>query len=225
MAKFSVDNLKAKNVAIMRDVKSDYSMGLAQYFKETLTKMGGTVVSDQTYSNGDIDFKAQLTTIKGTKPEAIFIPGYYTDVGLIARQARGLGIKVPLLGGDGWDSSKLFEIGGEAIVGNYFSNHYTTDTKDQTARTFIEKYKKDFKGETPDGLAALGYDSAYVLVEAMKRAKSFSPTDIRDEIAKTKDYPGVTGHITLNEQRDAVKPAVVVQVKGKDNTYVTTINP
>lgn len=225
MAKFAKEFKKLKKVAILKDVKSDYSVGLANVFKTTFAQMGGEVVSEQTYSSNDPDFKAQLTSIKAAKPEGIFIPGYYTDVGLIARQARELGLKVPLMGGDGWDSVKLFEIGGQAIVDSYFSNHYTTDTEDPRAKKFIEQYKSEFKGETPDGLAALGYDAANVLIEALKKSGDLNAGDIRNAIASTKDFPGVTGLITINEQRNATKSAVVVQVKGKSNKYVTTVNP
>ncbi len=224
MAKFAVENLKAKKVAILRDVKSDYSVGLANFFAKTLKELGGEIVADASYSSGEMDFKAQLTQIRSKKPEAIFIPGYYTEVGLIALQAKQLGIKVPLLGGDGWDSSKLYEIGKEAINGQYFSNHYTTESTDPTVQDFIKRYKEKFN-KTPDGLAALGYDSARVLIEAMERASEISPKAIRDEIAKTKDFGGVTGKITLNEERNAVKSAVVVKVDGATNRYVTTIAP
>ena len=224
MAKFAIENLKAKRVAILRDVKSDYSVGLANYFAETLKAMGGEVVVDQSYQSGDIDFKGQLTAIRSKKPDAIFVPGYYTEVGLVARQAKQLGLKVPLLGGDGWDSSKLYEIGKEAINGNYFSNHYTTESTDPVTQDFIKRYKEKFN-ETPDGLAALGYDSARILIEAMERAATIDSKNIRDEIAKTKDYVGVTGKISLNEQRNAVKSAVVVKVDGNTNRYVTTISP
>jgi branched-chain amino acid transport system substrate-binding protein len=224
MAKFAAEHLKAKKVAVLRDVKSDYSVGLADFFTQKFKELGGQVVSDQSYQSGEIDFKAQLTQIRATKPEAIFVPGYYTEVGLIARQARQLGITAPLLGGDGWDSSKLYEIGGQAINGSYFSNHYTTESTDPVVVDFIKKFKERYN-ETPDGLAALGYDAAKVLIEAMKRAPDLSPKAIRDEIAKTKDMVGVTGKITLNEQRNAVKPAVVVKVDGTTNRYVTTIAP
>ncbi len=224
MAKFAIENLKAKRVAILRDVKSDYSVGLANYFAETLKAMGGEVVVDQSYQSGDIDFKGQLTAIRSKKPDAIFVPGYYTEVGLVARQAKQLGLKVPLLGGDGWDSSKLYEIGKEAINGNYFSNHYTTESTDPVTQDFIKRYKERYN-ETPDGLAALGYDSARILIEAMERATTIDSKNIRDEIAKTKDYAGVTGKISLNEQRNAVKSAVVVKVDGNTNRFVTTINP
>lgn len=224
MAKFTNDTLKLKKAAILRDVKNDYSVGLADVYAAEFKKMGGEIVADLSYQAGDVDFKAQLTEIRSKKPDAIFIPGYYTEVGLIAKQARGLGIKVPLLGGDGWDSSKLSEIGKEAVDGSYFSNHYTNESTDPVVQDFIKRFQAKY-GETPDGLAAAGYDAAKVLAAAMEKAADLSPTSIRDEIAKTKDFPGVTGKITLNETRDAVKPAVVVQVKGKDNKYITTINP
>lgn len=225
MAKFATENLKAKKVAILKDVKSDYSEGLASSFKETFEKMGGKIVAEQSYSSGDIDFKGQLTSIKGSSPDAIFIPGYYTDVGLIARQARQqVGLKQPLMGGDGWDSSKLYEIGKDAVKGSYFSNHYTTDSSDPAVQKFIAEFKAEYN-EMPDGLAAMGYDAAKVLVDSLNRAKELTPASLRDAIAATKDFPGVTGKITLNEKRDAVKAAVVVQVTGPENKYVTTVNP
>ncbi|MES2963762.1 MAG: ABC transporter substrate-binding protein [Bdellovibrionota bacterium] len=225
MAKFANENLKAKKVAILRDVKSDYSVGLADYFIKKFKELGGEVVSDQSYQAGEMDFKAQLTQIKGAKPDAIFVPGYYTEVGLIARQARQLGIAAPLMGGDGWDSSKLYEIGGTAINGNYFSNHYTTESTDPVVVDFIKKYKERYNGETPDGLAALGYDAAKILAEAMTRTTELKPQSIRDELAKTKEFVGVTGRITIDGNRNASKPAVVVKVDGTTNRYVTTVTP
>jgi branched-chain amino acid transport system substrate-binding protein len=225
MAKFAAENLKAKKVAILRDVKSDYSVGLADYFIQKFKELGGEVVVDQSYQSGEMDFKAQLTQIKGAKPDAVFVPGYYTEVGLIARQAKQLGLTAPLLGGDGWDSSKLYEIGGQAINGNYFSNHYTTESTDPTVVDFIKRYKEKYNGETPDGLAALGYDAARVLFEAMERAPDLKPSSIRDEIAKTAGFLGVTGKITMDKNRNASKPAVVVKVDGTTNRYVTTIAP
>lgn len=224
MAKFAAENLKAKKVAILTDVKSDYSTGLATFFKETFTKLGGEVVAEQSYQSGDIDFKGQLTSIKTAKPDAIFVPGYYTEVGLIARQARQLGLKQPLMGGDGWDSTKLYEIGKTAINGGYFSNHYTTESTDPAVQKFIADFKAEYN-EVPDGLAAMGYDAAKVLIDALNRATELSPKALRDAIAQTKDFPGVTGKISINEQRNAVKAAVVVQVDGTRNKYVTTVNP
>ena len=224
MAKFATDELKIKKVAILTDVKSDYSVGLASFFKETFTKMGGEIVSEQSYASGDIDFKGQLTNIKSKEAEGIYIPGYYTEVGLIARQARQLGLKQHLMGGDGWDSSKLSEIGKEAINGSYFSNHYTTESTDPTVRKFIDEFKAEFK-ETPDGLAALGYDAAKIMADSLNRATELTPAALRDAIAQTKDFPGVTGKITIDQNRNSVKAAVVVQVDGSLNKYITTIQP
>lgn len=224
MAKFALDHLKLKKVAILRDVKNDYSVGLANFFTETVKKGGGEVVIDQSYSAGDIDFKSQLTAIRAKAPEAIFVPGYYTEVGLIARQTKELGMNIPLLGGDGWDSPKLLEIGGQAFANGYFSNHYSSEDQAPHIQEFISRFKEAY-GTVPDGLAAAGYDAAMVLVDAMKRAKTLSPTDIRDAIALTRDYQGVTGRITLNEKRDAVKSAVVLKVAEGKFKYQLTINP
>jgi branched-chain amino acid transport system substrate-binding protein len=224
MADFAMDTLKAKSAAVFRDQKSDYSMGLADFFVKRFTERGGVVTTDQSYVSGDIDFKSQLTSIREKKPDVVFVPGYYTEVGLVAKQARELGLQQPLLGGDGWTSSKLFEIGGAALNGCYFSNHYATDTKDPKGVDFLEKYKKRWNHE-PDSLAVLGYDAGWIFVEAAKRAKSLNGTDLRDAIAQTKDFPGVTGKITLNADRDAVKSAVVLKIAGGKASYLATVNP
>ena len=224
MANFAYTTLKARTVAVLRDVKNDYSVGLAEFFTKTFEQLGGKVATDVSYVAGDIDFKAQLTAIRSKKVDAIFVPGYYTEVGLIARQAKELGIKAPLLGGDGWDSVRLAEIGGSALDNSYFSNHYTAESSDPRIVTFVEKYKKAF-GEVPDGLAAMGYDAALLLVDALKRAKSPTPKDIRDALAGTKNFQAVTGVISLNENRDAEKPAVVLMVKDGKFKYVQTVNP
>ncbi len=224
MARFASENLKFKRVAILRDVKNDYSVGLAKYFTETFKKLGGEIVVDQSYSAGDIDFKSQLTSIRGAKPDAIFVPGYYTEVGLIARQARSLGIKAPLLGGDGWDSPKLLQIGGKAMEGSYFSNHYSADDKAPHVQAFIERYRKAYK-DTPSGLAAMGFDAMMVLSDAMKRAKSLSSADIRAALAATKEFQGVTGRISIDQQRNAVKSAVVLKVVNGTFVYDSTIRP
>ncbi len=224
MAKFALDTLKFKKVAVLRDVKNDYSVGLADFFTETFKKGGGEVVVDQSYSAGDVDFKSQLTAIRGTKPEAIFVPGYYTEVGLIARQAKELGLNVPLMGGDGWDSPKLTEIGGKAIDNSYFSNHYSAEDQSPHIQTFIAAYKKAY-GEIPDGLAAMGYDAMKVLADALNRAPEISRKSVREVLAQTKDYQGVTGKITIDGERNAIKSAVVLKVADGKYKYQTTINP
>lgn len=224
MAKFALNDLNYKRIAVLRDIKSDYSVGLADYFSQAFKQSGGIVLVDQSYSGGDIDFKSQLTSIRETNPEAIFVPGYYTEVGLIARQARELGINVPLLGGDGWNSTKLIEIGGSAIQGSYFSDHYSPEDSTPIVQDFIKKYKTAYN-ETPDGMAATGYDAAQVLVDAIKRADSTDSTTLRNAIANTKDFTAVTGNITINASRDATKSAVVLQVADTHFTFKTKVNP
>jgi len=224
MSDFAMKNLKAQTAAILRDQKSDYSMGLADFFVKRFKEKGGTIVSDQSYVAGDVDFKSQLTNIRGQKPDVIFVPGYYGEVGLIAKQARELGVKAALLGGDGWDSSKLYEIGGAALDGCYFSSHYSPESTDPKVQDFVKKYQTKY-GQVPDALATLGYDSMGVLAAALKNAKSLSEADIRDAIAATKAYTGVTGSISLDANRDAVKPAVVLKIENSKASYVTTVNP
>ena len=225
MAKFAHENIKVKNVAVLKDNKSDYSLGLAAVFTKEWLAMGNTIVGEEAYSKGDTDFRGQLTSIKGKKPDAIYVPGYYTDVGVIARQARELGIKAPLMGGDGWESEKLFELGGSAIEGSYFSNHYSSEDPSPRVQDFIKNYKAKYSGTMPDSLGALGYDAAMVAIAAIGRAKDLTGPSIREEIAKTKDHPGVAGNITLDASRNATKPAVVLQVKDGKTAYVTTVNP
>jgi branched-chain amino acid transport system substrate-binding protein len=226
MAKFVINNLKFKRAAVFRDNKSDYSVGLANFFTQEFTKLGGEIVTDVAYSSGDVDFKSQLTSIKEKKPDVIYVPGYYTEVGLISRQAKELNYNGPLLGGDGWDSPQLTGIGGKAAYGNYFSNHYSAQDKNPIVQNFVAAYKAKWNGEIPNALAALGYDAGLVAIDAVKRAPDLSPKSIRDAIATTKNFQGVTGIITLNEERNAVKPAVVLKVTGDNKfDYVATINP
>ncbi|MBI3933671.1 MAG: ABC transporter substrate-binding protein, partial [Acidobacteria bacterium] len=224
MAKFSINTMKVKNVAVLRDIKNDYSVGLADVFVENFKNMGGTIVSDESYSEGDTDFSAQLTSMKSKNPEAVFIPGYYTEVGLIARQARKLGMTIPLLGGDGWDSPRLWEIGGESLNGSYYSNHSSMDDPSPHIQKFVADYKARFN-ETPDSLAAGAYDSANILVDAIRRANSTDPAKIRDAIAQTKSFPGITGTITIDENRNAVKPAVILRVQDGKLVFVESVSP
>ena len=224
MAKYARDELKFGKVAILKDVKSAYSMGLAEVFERKFTEMGGKIVATESYSKGDSDFRAQLTALKKQKAEGIYVPGYYNDVGIIARQAKELGVKAVMMGGDGWDSDKLFELGGAAVEGAFVSNHYSAEDPSPVVQNFITKYKAKFGG-VPDSLAALGYDSAQVAIEAMKRAPDLSGPALRDAIAQTKDFQGVAGKISLDDKRNAVKPAVVLKVKDGKFAYVATVNP
>ena len=224
MAKFAFNSLKVKNVAVLRDVKTDYSVGLANVFVKEFTAMGGTIVADESYSQGDKDFSAQLTTLKGKKPDAIFLPGYYTEVGLVARQAHKFGITVPLLGGDGWDSEKLWDIGGEALNGCFFSNHTAMDDPSPAIQNFVAAYKQRFGGQ-PDALAALGHDAAALLLDAIRRAGSAHPDSIREALEKTKDFAGAAGVINFDADRNAVKSAVVLEVRDGKYVYKETVTP
>jgi branched-chain amino acid transport system substrate-binding protein len=224
MAKFAVDDLKIGKVAILYDQQQAYSKGLKDDFTKAFTAMKGVITTEQAYSSGDADVSAQLQTIKTSGAQAIYMPGYYTDAGNIVRQARKLGIKEPFMGGDGWDSEKLTEIGGEAIEGSYYSNHYSFEEQRPEVQEFVKKFKEKH-GQVPDGLAALGYDAARVLFAAMDRAPSLSGKDLAAALAQTKDFPGVTGMITIDENRDAKKKAVVLEIKGGKPTYVTSVSP
>jgi len=226
MAKFARETLKFSKAAILRDVRSDYSVGLAKAFAEAFVAAGGTITADESYASNDVDFRAQLTKIKGTAPETIFVPGYYSDVPLVARQAKELGLAVPLLGGDGWDSAKLYEVGKEALDGSYFSNHYAVDDTSQKAKSFVDAYKGKFGGEMPDSLAAQGYDATMVLYDAMTRAKELTGPAIRDALAATKGFDGVTGNITIDAERNARKPAVVLKIAaGGKFEFISRVEP
>jgi branched-chain amino acid transport system substrate-binding protein len=225
MAKFAAESLKLNKIAVLRDIKSDYSVGLADFFKNTFTGLGGDIVADLSYAEGDVDFKSQLTAIKSLNPEAIFVPGYYNEAGLIARQARELGMSLPLLGGDGWDSTKLTEIGGSALEGSYFSNHYSPEDPTPEGRRFIETYKVMFPNEIPDGLSVTGYEAMLILGDAIRRAGSTEASKIRDALASTRNFAAPSGLISINEHRDAFKPAVVLEIKQGRFAFKEKINP
>ena len=225
MANFATKTLGAKKVAVFTDAKSDYSKGLAKFFKEKFTANGGTVVAELDYNGGDKDFKAQLTAIKAANPDAVFVPGYYTDAALICVQAKQLGLNIPFMGGDGWESEKLVEIGKDAVEGQYFSTHYHPDVGSDVSRQFVVNYRKRWNGKTPDALAACAYDSAIVLADAIKRAGSTDGQKVRDALAATRDFAAVTGTISINEQRDATKAAVILQVKDGKYKFLETVAP
>ncbi|HCU25208.1 MAG TPA: ethanolamine utilization protein EutJ, partial [Deltaproteobacteria bacterium] len=214
MARFAKQDLGLSKVAVLYDVKNDYSVGLAEYFKKTFKELGGEIVGEQSYSEGDIEFRAQLTALKSQNPQAIFVPGYYTEVGLIARQARDLGISVPLLGGDGWDSSKTLEIGGAAVNGSYFSNHYSAEDPAPVVQNFIQKYQTKYH-QVPDAMAVLGYDAANLLFDAMKRAGSADGPAVRDALASTQNFSGVSGTLSMDADRNPKKKIVILKIENE----------
>ncbi|MGM9572195.1 MAG: ABC transporter substrate-binding protein [bacterium] len=223
-AKFATEDLKAKKAAIFTDITSDYSKGLAQCFKESFIAAGGKIVAEESYAQKDTDFNAQLTKIKSANPDIIYIPGYYTEVGMIAKQAHQQGFEIPLLGGDGWDSPKLAEIAGNAINGSYLTNHYSSEDKDARIQDFVKKYKAKYN-ESPDTFAALGYDAAIVIADAIKRAGSTDTQKVRDALAATKDFPAVTANITIDKNRDATKAAVILEMQNGKQHFVKKVNP
>ncbi len=225
IAKFAYESMGLRKVAVITDVKNDYSIGLAQFFTETFTKLGGTVVGEQAYSEGDTDFRAQLTAIKGLKPEAVVVPGYYQESALLIKQARDLSMNVPLLGGDGWDSNKLVAVGGAAMEGTYFTNHYAADDTSAIVQDFVRTYKARFNNEIPDAMAVLGYDAALILFDAMTRAGTDEPAKVRDALAATKDYPGVSGTTTIDAERNARKASVIVKIQDGQFRFHAKIDP
>jgi branched-chain amino acid transport system substrate-binding protein len=236
MATFAIKDLHAKTAAVFFDSTQDYSLGLKQNFENAFQKKGGKIVIEQSYttSSGTGDYRAQLTTIKQTNPDIIYVPGYYTEVGTIAQQARQLGITAPFLGGDGWDSAKLFQGANGALEGSYYSNHYSPDSTEPSVQNFSKAFIAKYNKGVPDAMAALGYDATNVIIAAIKRAGkpadgNYASDDyrakVRGALATTKDFPGVAGKITIGPDRNAVKPAVVLQIKGNKTVYVTTITP
>jgi branched-chain amino acid transport system substrate-binding protein len=225
MANYLYKTLKLTKAAVLVDVKSDYSTGLAANFEKTFVANGGRIIGKQSYAKGDSDFRAQLTTLKGTNPDVIFVPGYYNDIGQIAIQARDLGMNMPLAGGDGWESPKLIEIGGKALEGCFYSNHYHVDDPSPAVREFVQKYRARF-GAVPDSLAALGYDSARVLADAIRRAGTTDGPKLRDAIAQTKNFSGVTGNITLGPDRNPIgKKLVVLQIQNGQLALKDVVDP
>jgi branched-chain amino acid transport system substrate-binding protein len=224
MAKFAETTLKARRVAILSAVTSAESVGLAKYFREEFVRGGGTVAAEQKYSDGEKDFHAQLTAIRAANVDGIFVPGYYAEAALICRQARELGIKVPLFGIDGWESPEMVRIGGAAVDGCYFATHFSRENSAPAVPSFDERFRRRWKAES-DTLAALGYDAVTMLVDAIQRAGSTEGPKLREALARTKNLHGITGTITLDAQRNPTKSAVVLQIKNGKFEFVETIEP
>jgi branched-chain amino acid transport system substrate-binding protein len=225
MANYVTRDLGVKSAAILIDVRSDYSTGLAQFFEQTFTKNGGRITGKQSYAKGDSDFRSQLTALKAGNPQIIFVPGYYNDIGQIAIQAKDLGMRQPLVGGDGWESPKLIEIGGKALEGSFFTTHYHQDDPSQAVRNFVDKYQQRYQYK-PDALAALGYDAARLLADSIRRAGSTDGPALRDAIAATKGFDGVTGKITFGPDRNPIgKKLVVLEIKDGRLQLKATVDP
>ena len=224
MARFAFNTLKARKAAIMLDYNSPYSRGLTDFFELSFTKLGGQVVSKQSYTQGDADFKGQLSSIEATEPDVVYLPGYYGDITIIAKQARQLNMTQPLLGGDGWDAPELWPLGGDALNGSYITNHYSVDDPSPATQKFAQDYRLQSANLAPDAHAALAYDAMRFLAEAIQRAGTEGP-NLRDALAATKDFAGITGMISMDHDRNAVKPAVVLKLEDGRYIYLETINP
>ena len=223
IAKFATQTLKAKTAAVLYDVSNDYSKGLGDYFKAGFEKQGGQVLAMESYNGGDQDFNAQLTKIKPMNPEIILLADYYNTIGLIAKQARALGITAAFVGGDGWDSADLYKVGGDAIDGGYFSNHYSPDDTSVMVVDFRKNYEKKY-GKTPDALAALAYDSAKILFAAIEKAGSTDGVKIKDAMKAT-NLEVVSGKITFDKDRNPIKSAVMIKVVKDKYEFVEKVNP
>lgn len=228
MANYAFNELRAKKAAIIQDVQQDYSIGLSKYFVDAFVKLTGdanSIVATTSYNTGDQDFSAQLTNVKGLNPDVIFAPGNYGESALLIKQARDLGIDIPILGGDTWESPEFLSIGGSAVEGAVYSTHFTAESPVTPASDeFLKEYKAKFNKEA-NAFAALGYDAYMVIIDAIEKAGVADPIAIRDKIAATTDFVGATGIITLDENGDAVKSAVINQVKDGQFIYLTTVEP
>jgi branched-chain amino acid transport system substrate-binding protein len=225
MANFAFEDLGKKNAVVLVDNTSDYSKGLAKSFKETFGKFGGKIVGEEAYAAKETNFKAVLTTIKGLNPDVIYLPGYYEEVGLIVKQARELGITTPILGGDGYESPKLAELAGKTALNEvYFTNHYSS--KDTTAE--VVNFQKAFKAKynkEPDAFNALGYDLAYFLADAIKRTGEVDPVKLKEALAATKDFKGITGNISIDANHNPVKSITILQMKDGEQTFLKKLDP
>ena len=212
LARFAREKLHLGKIAMLTDVKQDYSVDLTRFFKEEFARLGGTIVKEESYSSGDTDFRAQLSAIRAAKPDAFCIPGYYSEVSLILKQARQFGLTIPGLGCDGWANDTLLSIGGKAVEGCYFTNHFSPDDPSPLVQKFVSAYKTKY-GAVPDTFGALGYDAARLLADAIRRAGKPESQAIRDALAGTKDFQGVTGEISIDEKRNASKSVLVITIK------------
>ena len=224
MARFALDHLQARRAVIMTDIKQDYSVGVAAELKQYFGANGGQLLEDLSFSSGDTDFRAQLSRLKAVRPEVVFLPAYYPEVSLILREARLLGVTAPFVGGEGWDSPTLVQIAGKSADGSYYANHFSSRDPDPRVQQFVARYQERYHA-VPDALAALWYDGMRLMADAIERAGSDNPEKIRDALAQTKDFSGVTGNISLDGQRNATKPGVIVTIQAGTIKMVERVNP
>lgn len=224
MAKFALDQLKAKQAIVLTDVKQDYSIGLTEAIRQYFVANGARILTELSYSSGDTNFRTQLTEVRMAHPDVIFLPGYYTEAALILRQAKQLGIDCPFVGGEGWDSPALIQIAGKSADGNYYTDHFSANDPSPRVQKFVQEYRAKY-GSIPDALAALWYDGARLMAQALQRARSADPEKIRDALAGTRDFEGVTGRISIDENRNAAKPGVILKIENGALKMVQQVSP
>ncbi len=225
LAKFAHDSLKARRVALLTSASAPYSVGLSKVLRERFTALGGEIVAEQKYAEGDKDFRAQLTAIRSARPDVIAATGYYTEAALICLQARSLGLTVPVIGGDGWEAPQLTELGGKAVEGTYYSTYFSADNTAPEVQAFVRRYRARWDGETPEAVSALGYDALRLIAAAMTASGATGGRELRDAIAATKDFPGVTGRTTIDEHRNSAKAAVMLVVRNGKTEFFESVEP
>jgi branched-chain amino acid transport system substrate-binding protein len=225
LAKFARTSLHATRVALLTSVNSPYSVGLSNVLRERFTALGGEIVAEQKYAEGDKDFRAQLTAIRAAKPDVIATTGFYTEAALICLQARSLGLDVPVIGGDGWEAPQLVELGGKAVENTYYSTYFSAENTAPEVQAFVQRYKARWKGETPEAVSALGYDAMYLIAAAMEQCGTTDGPKLRNAIAATKNFPGVTGRTSIDEKRNSSKAAVMLVVKNGHTEFFEAVTP
>ncbi len=225
LAKFAATSLKAKRVALLTAVNSPYSVGLSAVLRQDFTTRGGEIIGEQKYNEGEKDFRAQLTALRPLKPDVIAVTGFYTEAALICRQARSLGIDVPFIGGDGWEAPQLIELGGKAVEGTYYSTYFSAENDAPEVRSFVARFKQRWSSEIPEAVSALGYDAVYLIAAAMTKAGTTEGPKLRDAMAATKNFPGVTGNTTIDEKRNSAKAAVMLTVKNGHSQFFEAVTP
>jgi branched-chain amino acid transport system substrate-binding protein len=224
MARFALDRLQAKQAIVMTDVKQDYSVGVTDAIRLYFSQGGAKILSALSYSSGDTDFRTQLTAVRMAHPEVVFLPGYYTEAALILLQAKQLGIRCPFVGGEGWDSPTLVQVAGKAADGNYYTDHFSAADSDPEVQKFVQTYRAKY-ATLPDALAALWYDGARLLTQAVQRAGSTDPEKVREALAATRNFDGVTGRISIDDNRNASKPGVILEIVNGEPKMVQQITP
>jgi branched-chain amino acid transport system substrate-binding protein len=224
LAKFARENLKARRIALLTAVNSPYSIGLSRTFRDAFTAAGGQIAVEQKYSDGDKEFRAQLTAIKAANVDGIFLPGYFAEAALVCQQAQAFGLKLPIFGGDGWQSPDLTKLGGKAVEGTYFATHFSPEENTPVVQEFAGRFRAKHR-ETPSAGAALGYDTLMLVADALQRAGTTEGPKLRAALAATKDYPAVTGRITMDTQRNATKAAVIMVVRDGEFRFLQSVSP